>query len=430
MRTPVNGFIFIAMLVSSLSVSAASLCRSVLLAPPTQEQVDTTLESLARMKLEMDLQKAQGSSAGSRAAPLIHSQYIAKRQDFLNRTGMKLSDLTEKLKIRISELQVKTKEAIKSETVRRAQEPAWPEPKFKFQESVSLGDLDMKFIPQFVYLEKNHGFIYMQQGTLKFLDLKTTQATEISADFPNGRISADRKHAYSMDLTGLLSIYSTETLQKVRTLQLDVSSLDLTNRWTRIHAIDVSPSGDKLVVSAGSLAVFSLATGDLVSKGKGYGDAKFRDEYMIVFSSNQSFGKYDLKTDKVTSVAYDSGPNGNTPEVAMDPKSNVFLAVNPNGFALHINFETLDIIGTTQFERFRDIESVPHSKGHFVSLPWSRSPYLILDKVPNFIIDFDGSNANAESSAYKLTLSEDGKTMYALTARSYRYSVDVWKDQR
>jgi hypothetical protein len=184
------------------------------------------------------------------------------------------------------------------------------------------------------------------------------------------------------------------------------------------------------VVSAGSLAVFSLVTGDLVSKGKGSGDAKFRDEDMIVFSSNQSFGKYDLKADTVTSVAYDSGPNGNTPEVAMDPKSNVFLAVNPNGFALHINFETLDIIGTTQFERFRDIESVPYSKGHFVSLPWSRSPYLILDKVPDFIIDFDSSNASAESSAHKLTLSEDGKTMYVLTARSYRYSVDIWKDQR
>jgi hypothetical protein len=124
---------------------ASMLCRQTLLSSPTHSQIEATLVSLAKMKLQLDLARATGQDLPSRS---LAGKYESKITEVIRTVNISESELREILKIKIAELQgLKVEEEIKLNKVKKEQDkiltPYLPSHSFKVPDLANvyfLGD--------------------------------------------------------------------------------------------------------------------------------------------------------------------------------------------------------------------------------------------------------------------------------------------------
>jgi hypothetical protein len=444
-----SGFALVSLLRGIPSAEATSLACHSVLSSPSAEQVEATLDGLARMKLSVDLEKAQGSKGNNDLSKTIKIPFQEKRQEFLKATGMDAKTFREEMRLRISRLQEHSKEEKKvEEKVREEVAPLLvsTEPQFQFVQSIALKD-HLNFLAEMAYVEFKNGLLYTEHSygqykALKFMDLSTQSTQTLAKSLVAFRVSADHQTAYLLTHDGYLKTFSLQTLQETQSIKLEADpakpNLLVNISISQKVLLDISPGGDKIMVSVddNGVLVSDLSTGKYLASFGNIGTSKFLSDNEILLITNSSYAKYNLDTKielkkELPMAAFTRGQIG---AYGFDRDSGILLLGNGRGEILHINAVDMSINGETKFNTaLQSFEAVPHSKGYYIGFTTLREDGIVYDKVPGNIYDPTSIMAHYKAAGYTpgaSSFSADGRTMIILAYKDLKFSVDIWKDDR
>jgi hypothetical protein len=134
----------------ALARATATSCQRILMQAPPESKVNAIIESLARLKLELDLSKVKGQFDSQDG--LLNQQYEIKKTELLAVTGMSKESLNQKLREYITVLQKTKNEEIKKEKVVR--EVQAPKELYKLKSSKEVRNLGIAGSSAF--LTKDH----------------------------------------------------------------------------------------------------------------------------------------------------------------------------------------------------------------------------------------------------------------------------------
>jgi hypothetical protein len=180
-------------LVSGFQASAASLCHEVLRPVFAPEKITVTIENIARLKIEADLEKSAGAPAGQNSLELSKTIFNKKYSELLHALkGIKSeTEIRFLISQKISELQKQNIEKDKVEKERReveikiATQPSFYERKFRRSKRIPVD-----FVPEgssFEYVPKLNALLMVSREatsqtngwleSIRLFDLKTLKST-------------------------------------------------------------------------------------------------------------------------------------------------------------------------------------------------------------------------------------------------------------
>jgi hypothetical protein len=282
-----------------LSAEAALQCRVALLTP-TQEQVETTLDGLARMKMEVDLAKTSSIPQASLAV----KKYLKKQAEVMQALNIDLPALRSQLEPRIRELQMESlKENNKKEQEKALVQDSLPtDPRFAFKSLIPEAPPMVNGIV--AYLPQQNRVLYRPYAGFDLfnkifaLDLTTMTSTPFVPPHVAATMSPDNQLLYSVTRTGVLQIYSTSTLKKISSVRLG-NNLRFSPNVRPQTSLYVY--GDNLLLHDGisrKVYFYKISTGKLEWQLPSTPNAQFKflnDKEFFSFDG-KTVGKYNLST--------------------------------------------------------------------------------------------------------------------------------------
>jgi WD40 repeat protein len=423
---------------SALAAQAAPICRSALLSPPTQEQVETTLDGLARMTLTVDLLKSSGHSHES-ARTMFVQKYQEKLVEVQQSLNLDLPTLRKFVSERIARMQQQEKTESENRTMVERNirnELKIVRPEYVLKKTYT----DLKLLPfPLVYFPETKSILTLNKDrTLLLLNLESRKSKVLVKNVRGMAFSPDKKYTYLISSDGNLSTYLTGTKDLVSSVKLGLSANAI------IRSLDVSDNASKVAVSITSeTRVFDLNTGEKIyssnlTKRSTALFTKFRGEDELFIASNAGeILRYDFKTQKTLSrTVTDSIPIG----LLTSPSSQNIIVTGVEGRVYFYNANTLE---PTQLKpsyyNARGLNEVSRMHGLFsminISYKIGRNEnggiYHYSDlSAP--IFDFNNEYADyVNKKVDAMAISPDAKSVVIFyeteTPNNYIYSIDLWE---
>jgi hypothetical protein len=289
------------MLFAAIAEAQAPLCNSVLMKDHlkiSQTDIDQTIASIARMKMELDLAKAEGSY-GNSVNSMLHQEYSVKLAELKQhlRDRMSEPELHRKITERISFLQGKNKEI---ESRQRAEVKELVKP-YELVRDMELTDFNGYIIggmPSQNLILTRDG----PSGNLYLIDLATQNRIPLPGARGSTAISSDGKTLLSIDPT---------------TREVKIWEMNPLREVTRTEILGyLNPSGVILSPSSKTVLIYTKIKAYLLDMKTGVakhifsgadfnssGDPiKFISENEIVFvDGTQNISIFDIASGKETS---------------------------------------------------------------------------------------------------------------------------------
>jgi hypothetical protein len=441
------------LLVASLwvqSAGATTLCRQSLLLPRvvSAAEVNAAIDNLAELRMTLDIEKSQGSKTAVRQP--LEKEFKNKLRELAEHLHVDVEFLRERLRLRISELQNlgKPKQEKELEKEKRTKEvETVNRPIFELKETII--DLDPAFAGERtpIWIEKVEGSdrLFLGQGDLAVLDLKTKKKEVLIAESRGAVLSRDQKTVMGIDKVGNLNIFSTDTLQKVDTVVLDLKEKNLTPTW--LFGPKLSPSGDKIAFNhAWNIVVFDVKTGKYLGEFQGengnFNIFDFYTESEIIVCNVSSMFKYNITTGEQKLSSKFSGYD--LEKLSVDPKHNEVIVVGrPNKGAFTLTGVMTFVVSAKDLSKMYELDyetemhfSVPETK-NLLTMSSEKFPLALYQRsdLDTPVFDFKNYYLDALKVPQTVAFSADGNAAYVFydekdpwpTRLPRVIGIDIWK---
>jgi hypothetical protein len=278
--------------------TAAPLCSQSLLPRPTPEQISTTIEGLARLKLSIDLAQAQNST--SVANKIMTGEFARTLSELTQHLENQKSSTEIQQLIKESILRLQKEDRVQKEVeikVREQQQMVLPKwlPK---DLALALGNTTS----QLQYAPETKDIVYLFSGKLKRYSL-AKQKTEVITDEEifNFALNSYAKTIVYLNKNGHLITYDLQKNSVVADIILKIPKEHLISPSSLLK-LALSPDGKTLALQSSSrICFYSAKSGKLLSETTlttGFVIKQFRyiSNSRVLFSGGQDLYSYDLKS--------------------------------------------------------------------------------------------------------------------------------------
>jgi hypothetical protein len=423
---------------------AAPLCREILAPSITTEAVNVTIDSLANLRMTLDLRKSSGMKRPTEKT--LELDYELKLRELAKHMRTGTSEVRARIRARIPELQkgIQKKE---DEIIRtRDSEKVIVLPLYEATETIThlAPEFSTKQVPRWMQMvEGQSKLVFEQNSWLGSLDLKTNTATTFVDSVGASVISKDLKTVLAIDETGTnLDTYSVSTLQKTASVPLDLktNNFEPDKFWSEMA---VNNRGDRVAIAydMSTVLIFDVATGKLVgettpSQEKELGlSFEFSSDSELVIANGKTLAKYDLQTK--TLVLNDKFVGWRAMTLAVNTARGEFTMVmsaksGPGTRTYFVRADNLSVIAEVDSHTYHHLPA-PGSKRNLTIATTPENPLALYESadLTTPIFDFLEHYKDGEKIPYQVQFSHDGGIIYVF----YRANkintktiegIDVW----
>jgi hypothetical protein len=401
-----------------ISANAAPMCRSVLRAPPNQQQINIALDDLARLTLDTDLAKSNGGERKS----LLENVLRIKSSEVMTSLGLNKEGLREALRARIARLQ-KLEEldnGPKIEQQKRQEESRFSHPYFELrQELVDLSALggysDVSYLPE------RNSLILVKDEVVQLFNLETQELKVIVPDAKFLQVSHDGKFFYVFKNNNMLETYSAHDNSLVKSVPTNLAAKE-------VGGFTINEGATKAAVNlTASTVLIDLSTAEKIHTFdvRAIESAFVGDNEFFWLQGAGQVSKMDL-----TSKAIISSQATAYSDKFLVTIDNVVLPTR-SGKMYFLDRKTLQITG--QIDNFfgSGLAEISNTPGQYVAITDRYGESGIYNNSnPNMaLFNFENRYLDSGKAVRKTMSSDDGNTLIILhyTRDLNRYGVDIWK---
>jgi hypothetical protein len=287
--------------------NAAPLCRQVLRAH-SAEQINATLDKLAELRMELDLEKAQGPLKATHKK--LEKDFQEKQNETLSSLHIDRASLQTMLQNRIHILQSKNVFAEKEKQEQRVSEASKIKskpPTYTLQKELpGFGGGSWTILD---YSENTNSILLhnYQSRQIGSMDLATKKVTIMGDDAQGAHVSGDRQKLLTSNMWGEIKVYTLDGMKELRSIQLDIQSVPTNGKGT-LGQVAITSNGNQLAgVIDKNLYLFDTTTGALLKSLGEIDDIsplRFRRDDELYFNRNKQLTKVDISTGHEVSVSF------------------------------------------------------------------------------------------------------------------------------
>jgi len=420
-------------------------CAGIFTLKLSKEAIERKVHSMAELKVQIDLAKINPHLLPESLLRKILDDYRETYGSLLLSSGLSEIDFSNKIKKQIVKIQrIQTKETDTEHKVRKqeVERELNREVLLKVKKSTPLGKKWKSDYYSFGTLSKDGTLFYLDrsiagQPFLKTFNIKTLKHESF---FPEPVVLADTvangTQIAFLDRTWTLRVFDIASRSLVREVKLDTKGMIFRSDFEDFAGIDISPSGERVVISGNAVAAFDMNNGAVLGQTNStYGSfagytryVRFTSENDFAFASDHYIFKFDLVSGERTHAQLNQTSALQGFDVSFDgtliniKTVSKFMVVDPNNLSILNSMELRGQIG--EFRR------VPGYLDYiFFNFTSQNYPRIYSQATGKEVFDF--GNAYDFDTFFGETLSShftpDGRKMMIITNEDGVYTMHTWE---